>query len=142
MLEGNFKQNPFQIPEGYFENLPTRVSIICTSESRKRGFFYAIKPQFVYAASFGAVLVVLTFGLVKFNPNNNSSLTNDFRRKFINVPNPYSSVSTKHLNALFDKVSANNIGSYKFSDNIDTEGVINYLEGENINMEDILYAGL
>ncbi len=56
------KSNPFKVPEGYFDSLPTRIQDrIATNENRQSIFSQirlVIKPQLAFAAAFIAVALI------------------------------------------------------------------------------------
>jgi hypothetical protein len=57
------KENPFKVPDGYFDTLPTRVQNFCkehSTENQPVHWVFAVRSQLALAAGF-CVLVLLAF---------------------------------------------------------------------------------
>ena len=57
------KENPFKVPDGYFDSLPTRVQNYCNEHSTKKQpvrSIFVVKPQLALAAGF-CFFVLLAF---------------------------------------------------------------------------------
>lgn len=72
--EENDHKLPFQIPEGYFEELPDRIMKRCREEERKGSFLRILKPALSLAALFTgfALIAYIAVNLID-QPKNNSS---------------------------------------------------------------------
>jgi hypothetical protein len=65
-------KNPFKVPDGYFDTLPSRVQDYCkeqnTSTSQVKWYF-AVKNQLAIAASFSFIIIVAFVGYLVIHQN-------------------------------------------------------------------------
>ncbi|MFO8235316.1 MAG: hypothetical protein R6U04_07935 [Bacteroidales bacterium] len=78
------KEQPFRVPEGYFEELPDKIIAKCQAQetkSRKNSPLYILKPAFSLAAMFigFAIIAHIAVSLID-RPANNSYTPNDIAR--------------------------------------------------------------
>lgn len=66
------KDNPFEVPEGYFETLEDRIQAKITAETslptRKQKVIQLVKPILGLAASFALVFLLVHYPISKFMP--------------------------------------------------------------------------
>ena len=68
------KDQPFKVPEGYFETFPERLMIRIEEEEqpdKKRSLFFYLKPVLMMAASFAFVMLLVYLPIKKFFPSGN-----------------------------------------------------------------------
>ncbi|MDX9853639.1 MAG: hypothetical protein RBS81_07665 [Tenuifilaceae bacterium] len=74
-LENMEKRNPFSTPNGYFEELPTRVQEYCqpttTTQSVSAGIINTLKAQFALVAGFCFLALMSYWGYYLVNPSLN-----------------------------------------------------------------------
>lgn len=131
----DFKKNPFEVPEGYFDKFPMkiqeRVSIQESFSEDKRPFFFW-RPQLTLAF----VVVAFTFiSYVGFNffLNDETKSLNAVQISEL-IENDYINIDDDYL--LYEMLSEENV-DLQLS-NIDDEDVLNYLDIENVD-ESVLY---
>ena len=137
------KENPFIVPEGYFDNFSSRLGDkIHTSEAP--GFYekyvLTVKPYLAIAAFFaGVVILGIVFYNVFFQGNNIRELKPDEIVELINEDAYYLSEES-----ILEIITVNNAGAgdEKEDDSGEnlTNEVIDYLINEEINIIDIIDA--
>jgi len=68
------KANPFKVPEGYFDSLPSRVQEFCTEQSingRDIKWAFHFKTQLAIAASLSFIVLLTSLGLYYSHHTNN-----------------------------------------------------------------------
>ncbi|HZK97989.1 MAG TPA: hypothetical protein VFC67_27555 [Prolixibacteraceae bacterium] len=66
------KDQPFNVPEGYFENFADRLMARIEEEEqpdKKRSLFFYLKPALMMAASFAFVMLLVYVPIKKFLPS-------------------------------------------------------------------------
>src|SRR5665647_1457398 len=66
------KDQPFNVPEGYFENFADRLMARIEEEEqpdKKRSLFFYLKPVLMMAASFAFVMLLVYVPIKKFFPS-------------------------------------------------------------------------
>src|SRR5665647_1357814 len=65
------KDQPFKVPEGYFETFAERLMIRIEEEQpdKKRSLFFYLKPVLMMAASFAFVMLLVYVPIKKFFPS-------------------------------------------------------------------------
>jgi hypothetical protein len=126
--------NPFRIPENYFEEVNRKILSDVTNEKhevRKAGYFYRFRNVIAIAASI-AVLVFLSFSAVKiytFEKNNNRPSEIIFGEN----PDPY--INDIDLLMLENKAALLDVS--KEVPVVSNAEIIDYLLFENIELSDI-----
>ena len=140
-LSGRLKKdNPFSVPDGYFDTLPLKVSERVKSQESPgifRMFFF--KPAFGYS-SFGiAALVLVFFFVLSYNENKTGSDLPDVTLTEVLVEYP-DFLNSFDENDFFDIVLSGS-GDDLFiipETDISDDDIIEYLSDENDFDEDIL----
>ena len=120
MLNNELKNNPFKVPENYFDALPGRIQDRHIAKNKKVRF--ALKPQWAVAGVLGMAVL---FSVINTSDTNSiqTNITQNNDPIIRDSANPYD--------------EANVSGQNKSEIN---EGMINYLALENISIDDILNA--
>lgn len=88
-LQGN-NQNPFSVPEGYFETFPSRIQEKITSESKQESwvlrFFHIVKPQLALSIMMAGFAIIAITVIDTIMTNRASSpVSNEVYTRIIEV---------------------------------------------------------
>lgn len=130
-LKGN-SVNPFSVPDGYFENFPTRMQEKISVEKKEPLWILSIiqyvKPQLALG------FMIIAFGVISFtavnyilNNRSESGLGNDFYTRILEVD--ASEFSEEHFIDVLLEDKKENLEKRK----IETDYYINYLVDEDID---------
>jgi hypothetical protein len=165
-FQGHKKDNPFIVPNDYFENLSLRIADKCTSKKANplitlRNYFL-LKPAF--SITLGFIIIALAFGLyfiVEKNQNNNiltaaenlyDKSIEDYLIENENIDDSFiidaiadDSTSTESIfiehksmiNGSMQEKEVENTHNSKSDTTISKEDIINYLFEENIDPNDL-----
>lgn len=147
MLKDDLKNNPFNVPESYFDSLPTRVQELCSaSGSAKTGLWAMLKPQMGFAVGFGMLALVAYggFSLIGSSANGvNPTVVESAAERQTNPAmyktstyvrnNPSISFANNQFN-----LNNSNTGLQTVDNEEMKETILNYLAVENISIDDIL----
>ena len=121
MLNNELNNNPFKVPENYFDALPRKVQDRYSVKSKKTRF--TPKPRWAVAGVLGiAVLIVVNISYMSPTRTGVTQAVVDFVTNDSATP--------------YEKVRIPDQGK----SGIINEGMINYLALENISIDDILNA--
>ncbi len=132
------KQNPFQVPEHYFDSLGTRISDrIEATAPKAKVFSFAhlkLKPIFAYSGGFVGLALVIYFGFSIFS--NPDSIKNPRNEEFAGLTE-YALVSEIDEAVLIEEFSNTNTqpDSIKSENN---DHIIDYLVKEDIEISTII----
>lgn len=115
-----------KVPDGYFDNLKSRLSSIPASKTVSPGLWMRVRPYAALAASFAAILVI----------------GNSLLRNTASQPNEgdYSDASYAEMISLVSPETIYNVMEYGQED-ISEDDIINYLIESGIRTEHLAYAG-
>lgn len=133
MLEENAGKNAFNVPPGYFDQLPTRIQNRCIESKGKPYFWHSIKPQLKYATGVGLVALA---ALGVFSTDVAERI--DARA---NVQQAMTTNGVDHLNLLIRNVNLTTIDNSYSKAHDHTDNLVNIMSMENLNVDDILNAG-
>lgn len=129
--------NPFSVPEGYFENFPTKMQERILSDKKEQIWVLKVlqyvKPQFALG------LIIITFAVISITTidfilsnRDKASMSTDFYTRIIEVD--ASEFSEQHfIDVLFE--DENNLLKKK---EIETDNYINYLINEDIDYRTLI----
>ncbi len=135
-LEDLKKENPFRVPEGYFDSLPGRISEAVSGEQSgaeaPRGFFSLLRPQLALAAGF-LILVVAGYVAVQLilKPGNGNGNNYQNIAEYVEF-----NLDDFDESEIMEMVGGNPTEKESFAD-LDEE-IIEYLVNENIDENTIL----
>jgi hypothetical protein len=127
-------QNPFKVPENYFEDVSRKIISITaetSTESRKPGIFTRLRPYLAVAASV-AVLVLLSYLAVRmFFPSNRNEVIPEISME---------EFTDTYLNDIDIITLEENADPLSFSEEIpevSSSDLIDYLVFENVGINEI-----
>ncbi len=139
-LSKNMKENPFLVPDGYFENFSSRLQDKLAEERKKeeRSLYLVLKP-FIYTVSSVAAILILTFIFYKAIVDkgntavpSNSEIAAMFEEDVYDLEDTY--LSDNYSNELeADDLMFSNEDDPSYEDEI-----IQYLLDENVEIETIV----
>lgn len=134
------KQNPFQVPENYFDSLGTRISDrIEASTPKEKDFSFAhlkLKPIFAFTGGFVGLVLVIYFGYTIFLKDS-ANIKNQTSNEMAGLTE-YSLVSELDEAVLLEEFSNTAVSQ---TDSVKTENkdnIIDYLVKENIDISTII----
>jgi hypothetical protein len=139
-LEDLKKENPFQVPENYFDTLGNRIADrIETREAAKRGLSFAsvkLKPILSFAGGFAALAFFIYLGV---------SFLFTFTGQSGEVGNPdladlteYSIISELDQTLLIEEFSVQTQGAADSLNSMNQENIIDYLVKQDIDISTII----
>ncbi len=140
ILENLKKDNPFQVPENYFDSLGSRISnrITANTSTEKQQYisFAMVKSTLVFAGGFAGLALIIYFGVsiffTKLGVEKNTS------QNEIAFLTEYSIISELDESTLIESFSKENS---EISDSLhleNNENIINYLVKEDIDISTII----
>lgn len=140
-LEDLKKENPFQVPENYFDSLGMRVADHVHAKTSKHEIyvpvFARLKPILVLSSGFaGLALIIYIRGAVFFNKADNNTLVNNQELASITE---YSIVSDLDNATLVENLYEENTPAKDSAIHTENkEKIIDYLVEENIDISTII----
>jgi hypothetical protein len=134
VLTGDFKQNVFNTPEGYFESLQDRIveRVVTGTTQKQTGWFQLLRPQLAFALCFVALVFTGYGGLYVFNLLKSTAqpfAATSWEEEFYN-----SALNMLHI----DEQTVLHVMQEETVDpSVNTEEIINYLASANLSLTDI-----
>jgi hypothetical protein len=128
------KENPFRVPDGYFEDLADRItsatSVIAPVEGKKT-IAWRLKPYLAVAASVTLLAVIGYAAFHIFSSKGRNQVQMELTLNEINI----NYINDIDLQTLEEKVAAS--APFDIMPDVSSDEIIDYLISENINILDI-----
>jgi hypothetical protein len=141
LLAGIPKRNPFTVPEGYFDQLPSAIIDKIRAEGQKqesvgKKIFWLFRPQWIMAVFLGLMGIFLVVRHESNNPVSYEALAASVPDSTI-YSHLQNNIEFVDENNLEDAVQNINFTAPAASDTTDQQQIINYLINHNVDASDI-----
>ncbi|HUS85606.1 MAG TPA: hypothetical protein VMW76_00070 [Bacteroidales bacterium] len=121
------KNNPFRVPENYFDEFPGKVARrVSDTDGKKRARLYSLaKPHLMLAAAMIGFVIISYTGLKLILPDRETDFPD------INLTE-YAELLLYEIDDFFIINELTTVENYRFAESLDDEEIIEYLENEDI----------
>ncbi len=144
------KENPFQVPDGYFDSFSVRLAEKLSAQKKRKyekKFLFVTRPQLIYISSF-ILVVLITYGIFKYIPVDSEEPVLTQQEIAEVIENEIFDYEENLLIENYDETELSEEVVIKSiieepvtevnSDNDYSEEIINYLVEEDIDLESIV----